>query len=124
MKTLAAVKNIFEVTSAVDTFKKNVPAFLKKQLVPAQQEWINNLSQTHDLLTVGRGYFYTNGCTAEAYAKEITQVLSQTPGALVVQSGKYHHSFVGGAETLTAKASFFWAIVAVKKGSDLNYANH
>lgn len=52
-----------------------------------------------------RSYFYRHGMSPESLVEFIK---SKIPTATIVESGDHYHSFVGGAESGSAKDSFMW----------------
>ena len=60
---------------------------------------------------VRRGFFYTNGKTAEDYRAQVEQQLGKVDGMRVVGCGEVWKAFRGGAST--AQQSHWWVEIAV-----------
>ena len=75
---------------------------------------IDTLSQKAGVFTVRRGFFYTNGFTAEKLAEKIKAAV---PGAIIIEQGEVWKAFRGGASV--AQQSHWFVKFTVEEKSDL-----
>lgn len=66
--------------------------------------YVDTVSLRKGVFTARRGFFYTHGFTADAFARTIER---HVPGATVLDSGMVWKAFRGGATV--AEGSHFWA---------------
>jgi hypothetical protein len=65
---------------------------------------VDTVSRKGDVITVRRGFFYTNGMTADTLAARVTRAF---PQAHVIDSGEIWKPFKGGA---SVAASSHWFV--------------
>lgn len=65
-------------------------------------DFVKNKSK---FIETGQSYYYTNGLTPEKLENRLKEVF---PNATIIESGDHFHSFVGGAESGSAKDSYMY----------------
>jgi len=75
-------------------------------------------NKTADTFTFGKGFFYSNGMTAETFAAKVLLDL-RTSGYTVerLDCGQHGAPFHGGADRFQSKNSFFWVVCNVTKNA-------
>jgi len=95
-----------------ENVKKGVPAAVKNEC----PESVQNVAREKTTYTVGKGYFYRHGNTAEKFQERVLETLAKAGfDARALHCGDhYYHGFEGGATGMSSKSSFFFVVVEVK----------
>lgn len=110
------VREIQDAVFGIDSAHKGVPALLLKPDHNPYSYAVEYFAKQPDVFTFARGYYYRSG-EPQGFAAHIESELKANGfEAEIIGSGDhYYQGFVGGAATLSARSSFFWTVMRVKK---------
>ena len=109
---------LIELFADEDCLVGGVPAVVKNCLYGNDAEELKCLREEGaKLFTFADGFFYHGDRTAEGFAERVRKSLDTfgLVGRVHFCGDHFYHGFEGGAKTICAKSSFFFAVVSITR---------